>query len=284
MKYDNIKNLLKAILISLIFIICQSNEQLKEYKIEINASDAGGGKVKINISTNFPDGTNLNINVGREYYVKGDKEIYSGGLFDKDFSVINGKFETIIIINDKEWYNEHQRLVKALPDDIQPIAKISDNITIDVLYTAAAPQPSNVLKILGTRGEFVTGEGSEHFGTGTAGRLTTLRISKALYFPMEGRSEKSSEYASYQSLKVNGTYAISKETPLMPGIQPADPLAAMNDIKYLPPGSRIRILSIQENNNVRWYKVQAMSKSGTSIGNGWINSIALIGQEILVIK
>jgi len=61
------KNLLKAILISLIFIICQSNEQLKEYKIDINASNVGGGKVKINISTNFPDGTNLNITVGRAY-------------------------------------------------------------------------------------------------------------------------------------------------------------------------------------------------------------------------
>ena len=58
------------------------------------------------------------------------------------------------------------------------------------MYTAARDQPANVTEILGTHGEFVTGKGSEQFGTGTAGRLTILSASKELYFPMEGRVEK----------------------------------------------------------------------------------------------
>ena len=96
-----------------------------------------------------------------------------------------GKFETSLIINDAVWYNERQRLVKNLPNDFAPISKISDKITINVSYTAAKEQPENVSKILGTRGEFVTGKGAEKFGTGTAGRLTFFRVSKELIYSLK---------------------------------------------------------------------------------------------------
>ena len=49
----------------------------------------------------------------------------------------------------------------------------------------AAPQPANVLEILGTKGEYVTGKGAEKFGTGTAGRLTSFSVSKGLYLPFK---------------------------------------------------------------------------------------------------
>ncbi|MDO9340606.1 MAG: hypothetical protein Q7T72_08790, partial [Bacteroidales bacterium] len=160
--------------------------KLKEYKIELFAINIGERKVEINIITNFPNGTNLSLSIYRIFYVKGDTTSYIGELGDKDFSVKNGKFETIIdIINDTEWYNERQRLVKALPNDFQPISKISDKITINVMYTPAVPQPANVLEILGTRGEFVTGKGAEKFGTGTLGRLTSFSISKEFNFPFK---------------------------------------------------------------------------------------------------
>ena len=37
---------------------------------------------------------------------------------------------------------------------------------------------------------------------------------------------RKSEYVNYQSLKVNETYAISKETPLMPEFEPSDPISS----------------------------------------------------------
>lgn len=258
--------------------------RIREYKIELSATNAGERRVKININTNFPNGTNLFLSAYRIYYTKGDTTPSGGSLPEKVFSVKDGKYETIMIINDKEWYDRYQSIARLEPSDFPQITKISDKITINVMYTAARNQPANVTKILGTRGEFVTGEGSEHFGTGTAGRLTALSISKEFYFPMEGRVEKFPEYANYQSLKVNVTYAISKETPLAPEFEPSDPLAAISKIKYLQAGSRIRILSIEDKNNFPWYEVQAMSKMGESVGKGWINSTALIGQEILVIR
>lgn len=158
---------------------------LKEYKIELSAIDAGERKVKINITTNFPDGTNLSLWINRDYYVKGENKPNGGELGDKDFTIKNGRFETIVIINDTEWYNRYQKVAKAIPNDFPPISKISDKITINVMYTPAVPQPANVVEILGTRGEFVSGKGSKHFGTGTLGRLTSFSVSKELTYSLK---------------------------------------------------------------------------------------------------
>ena len=92
-----------------------------------------------------------------------------------------------MLINGKEWYDRYQSIAKIEPSDFPQITEVSDKITINVMYTAARNQPVNVTEILGTRGEFVAGKGPEHFGTGTAGRLTALSASKEFYFPMDGR-------------------------------------------------------------------------------------------------
>jgi hypothetical protein len=156
---------------------------LKEYVINLSAVKINKNEIKIRIETDFPDGTNFLVSVGRRHYLIGDSEKYSGEIFDKDFSVNQGKIETIVNVNDSGWYNEHQRLVRALPDDIKPISKISENINISVLYSAARTQTDDVQKILGTRGEFITGKGLGKFGTGTAGQITTFEVSKDVNFP-----------------------------------------------------------------------------------------------------
>jgi len=162
-----------------------TSSELYEYEIDLSVDKINAREIKINIKTDFPDGTNFLLSVGRTHFLKGSNDEYSGEIFNKDFSVNQGKIETTVNIDDSKWYNEHQRLVKALPNDIQPITKISDNINISVLYSAARTQSSEVKNILGTRGEFVTGKGADKFGTGTAGQITTFRVSKEVYFPFQ---------------------------------------------------------------------------------------------------
>lgn len=159
--------------------------KLKEYFINLSAIKINGNEIKISIETNFPDGTNFLVSVDRIHYLQGESVKYSGEIFDKDFSVNQGKIETIVKVNDSGWYNEHQRLVKALPDDIKPISKISDSINISVLYSAARKQTNAIKKILGARGEFITGKGVDKFGTGTAGQITTFSVSKNVNFPFQ---------------------------------------------------------------------------------------------------
>jgi hypothetical protein len=56
--------------------------------------------------------------VGRIHFLKGSNEAYSGEILSEYFSVKNGKIESTVTVDDSEWYNEHLRLVKALPNDI----------------------------------------------------------------------------------------------------------------------------------------------------------------------
>ena len=118
--------------------------KLKEYKIDISAINIGESKVKINIATNFPDGTNLFLSIYRIYFVKGDTETYTGDLGEKVFSVKNGQFETIMTISDTEWYNRYQKVVKSIPNDFPPISKISENIFIDVMYTLTCQNQTSI--------------------------------------------------------------------------------------------------------------------------------------------
>jgi len=159
--------------------------KMKEYTIDLSIVKVNDKEIKISVKTDFPDGTNFLLSVGRTHFLKGTDDKYSGDIFDKDFSVSQGKIETNVTVDDSEWYNEHQRLVKALPNDIKPIAKISDNITVGILYSAARDQTNEVKRILGNRGEYVTGKGVDHFGTGTAGRITTFRVEKDISFPFQ---------------------------------------------------------------------------------------------------
>lgn len=161
------------------------NGKLKEYNIGISAVNAGESKVKINIISNLPDGTNLSLSVYRIYFVKGDATSYSGELGEKAFTLKSGQYETIMPIYDTEWYTRYQKLTTSIPSDFPQISKISEKISINVMYTAARPQPSNVIAILGKRGEFVTGEGSRQFGTGTAGKLTSLSATKEINYPFK---------------------------------------------------------------------------------------------------
>jgi hypothetical protein len=154
--------------------------ELKEYFMDLSTVNLSARKIKINIKTNFPDGTNFLVTVGRTHFLKGTDDKYSGEIFDNDFSVNQGKIETTVDVNDSDWYNEHQRLVKALPDDIKPISKISDNISVSVLFSPKREQPNTILKILGNNGEYVSGKGAEKkYG------FTTYRVSKEINIPFK---------------------------------------------------------------------------------------------------
>jgi len=74
-------------------------------------------------------------------------------------------------------------------------------------------------------------------------------------------------------LQIGQEYQLSKETPLMPELEPADPIAALEAIKQIPAGKTIKIIKIETKEKTAWYYVEP-----EGIGHGWINSIALIGQ------
>ena len=151
---------------------------IKEYKIEISTRKIDQRKIDIIIETNFPDGTNLLLDVSRSHLLKGKKEKYSGDLFSEDLTVRKGKIQTKVIINDAKWYNEYQDLSKALPNDFPPITTISDEIKISVLFSPRRNQSKETLEILGENGEYINGEGLDKSLS-----FSTFRVTKELKIP-----------------------------------------------------------------------------------------------------
>ena len=84
-------------------------------------------------------------------------------------------------------------------------------------------------------------------------------------------------------LQPGKTYILSREAPLMPELNPIDPMQALKIIKPLHPGYTIHILSIDYNDrNNRWYRVEATSADKSATSCGWVNPLALYGQDLRV--
>jgi hypothetical protein len=96
--------------------------------------------------------------------------------------------------------------------------------------------------------------------------------------------EAASKWADPQDLHVGKTYRLSTETPLMPELSPTDPMQALERVKQIGLGGTITVLKIGDKGGTPWYEVQAKQADGVRLGRGWVNSIALLGQDIGVVK
>lgn len=157
--------------------------EAKEYRIELSTINEGERKVKINIDTNFPDGTKLHIWVYRSYYEGGDLSTeYAGEFFAKDISVKSGKIELLIDVDDSGWYNEYYRKAEEYKGiiDMPGVTHTSKEIEISVLFTPKGDQSKDILEILGYNGEFIKGPGVDD-----SGNFNTYRVSTSSAIPFQ---------------------------------------------------------------------------------------------------
>jgi len=154
----------------------------KEYFVDLDITKLGDRKVKINIKTNFPEGTNMLVDATRIYYEKGKEEKYSGDIFSRDISVKEGTIETIFTVNDSLWYNKYYKDAKKFSGiiDYPGIGKISPEVEVSVLFSPRRDQPEKILKTLGQNGEFIKGLGAEKSTS-----FTTYRVSKLVDIPFK---------------------------------------------------------------------------------------------------
>lgn len=134
-----------------------------------------GRNIKLNIKANFPENTNLLIELSRRYYQRGKSEAYSGEIFLKDIPVKSGKIELNTEINDSIWYSGVLNKVSTMPDVFPKPKNISKNVKLFILFSPMRRQPIDVLKILGDKGDFIKGKGIDRLG-----KITTFKFSKNL--------------------------------------------------------------------------------------------------------
>jgi hypothetical protein len=81
------------------------------------------------------------------------------------------------------------------------------------------------------------------------------------------------------ALLIGGSYALTRETSLMPDPVPRDPVAALELVQNLPAGSTFVVLDKRTISGVIWYQIRTAANARVT---GWLKSIALIGQDLRV--
>ena len=116
--------------------------------------------------------------------------------------------------------------------------------------------------------------------TGEAERIADAPISASAY-SSETEASPSPKVLT-ELVEIGEAYVVSEQTPLMPSHSPADPIAAVQRMKQIPRGGRIRVIDNYNEYSKPWFKVTAYDDESERIGTGWINSVALFGQKLKV--
>lgn len=236
-----------------------------------------GNQLAVSLDTDLPDWTQLMVSVSRSYWANTPPHEYSVAYLETQATVRQWRKLHNIDIEGATWRRHLDEQIQRLgaAGIATKIVRIDSNVTV-----------SFVVPVNQTDSRF--GPGNRNLGGKRvpASGLRVIEAERKIGYPLPSATRAGpAEFAAPDGLSSGVRYQISRETPLMPERNPEDPLRAMAAARRLPPGSGFVVLSIDrsEPSNV-WYRVRALSTRGASLGSGWVNGIALIGQEITVVR
>ena len=232
-----------------------------------------GSTLDLSVDTDLPDNTVVMVSVSRSYLEKGNPDTYSVDYLSEKSTIGKWKSRHTIFVDSEEWKSslrtKQQKMSRlGLGFDV---ASISDKISVRMIVPINQPDPR-------------FGELNSKL-TGKAVTTTGLRVVEdevELNYPLESPPAGKSPFPSLNplELEVGQTYILSEQTPLMPSHSPADPIAALQKMKQIPKGGVFKVLETVKKRGNPWYKVVAFDQRKKRIGTGWINSTALLGQEL----
>ena len=233
-----------------------------------------GTKLRLSIETDLPDDTDVMVGVSRVYTEVGSSARYGVDYFSEKSKIGKWRREHTVEIDNERWkrtLQERQRLLARAGEPFT-VANIEDFIEISFIVPVNQENPR-----FGRRNENLVGSVVTQSG------VRVVQDEVRINYPLEG-SYDSPVLASPWDLLVGYTYRLSRETPLMPEFEPLDPLAAVARVKPVPVGGTITVREVRVKGGNPWYRVLALSPHAQEIGEGWVNSIALISQEIVTVR
>jgi hypothetical protein len=237
-----------------------------------------GTTLDIRLDTDLPDFTEIMVSVSRSYREKGNSQSrYPIDYFSEKSTVGKWRTSHAVSVADQVFRDALQKQLDRMaalgaPFEVADVEDTIDvSITVPIHQANSAFGPENVNLV----GDMVAEEG-----------FRVVRKEMDFNRPLDdGASlDPAPRKAHHASLDVGATYRLSAATPLMPEFEPRDPLSAISRIVKLPPESRIVVLRTRMQGSRPWYYVSAYDSHNSGIGKGWINSGALVGMDIHVVR
>jgi len=226
-------------------------------------------QLTVALDTDLGDAATLMVSVSRSYWQQGSDEEYAVDYFSARSNIGEWRHPRRITLDHDTWEREIDQRQRLLASGGEPftVSRIADDIAISFVVPVNQDPPFERFNA-NLRGDVVT----------QSGNLRIVRRVVSIPYPVDATGVGQTRYADPLSLTRGVTYQGSREIPLVPEIDPPDPLAALASIRRLNAGEEFTILGVTIHRNTPWYRAQ------THLGDGWINSTALLGQEIVVVR
>lgn len=236
-----------------------------------------GSILELSLETDLPDNTVIMVSVSRTYLEKDNQATYSVDYFSEKSTV--GKWRSVhsISIDNQLW----KSALRAKQEEMAKlglgfdVASISNKIEMRMVAPINQTDPR-----FGVRNSNLSGK---------AVRTTGVRVVEdeiEIDYPLDEPPMGKSPFPNLNplELEIGQTHIVSKQTPLMPSHSPTgsfeEVMAAIQQMKQIPKGGGFKVLGVYKNNTNPWYKVIAFDQQNKQIGSGWINSTALLGQQL----
>lgn len=264
------------LILAVTFITNTVNAQVVCNKFKL-VTKVTGSTLDLSLDTDLPDNTVVMVSVSRSYLEKGNTATYSADYFSEKSTVGKWKSKHRISVDSGKWKSalrEKQEKMSRLGLGFD-VASISEKITARMVAPINQPDPR-----FGKQNSKLTGK---------AVRATGLRVvedESEIDYPLDSPPVGKSPFPSLNplELEVGQAYIVTKQTPLMPSHSPADPIAALQKMKQIPEGGGFKVHDMFDKKGNPWYRVSAFDQRKKQIGTGWINSTALLGQQLKAYK
>ena len=226
-------------------------------------------QLTVALDTDLGDAARLMVSVSRSYWEQGSNEEYPVDYFSARSTVGEWRHPRRITLDHDAWEREIGQLQRLLASGGEPftVSRIADNIAIRFVVPVNQDPPFERFNA-NLRGDAVTHRRN----------LRIVERAVTIPYPIDATGIGQTRFADPLSLTRGVTYRGSREIPLVPEIDPPDPLAALASIRRLNAGEEFTILGVTIHRSTPWYRAQ------THLGDGWINSSALLGQEVVVVR
>jgi len=250
-------------------------EQVRCDRFDLRAT-LRGDQIDVLLDTDCPDFADVMLSVSRTYHRVGSEDAYVLHYFNDKSTIADLRRSKTISVTDARWKGalEERRRESSRMGDSFAIARV--DINIEVSATVPAYQTD---QRFAPNNENLVGDAVSRVGA-----LRVVEDEVLIPHPLDNASAEAGSVplpsTDPYSLDTNQAYRLSRATPLMPSSNPRDPLGALGEARQIPAGYVIRVIDVSDVGGTPWYQVIVSSEAGSQTASGWINAIALLGQEL----